>query len=69
MYSRLATEFGAERTADHGENGESLLILIVNRAAREQPRVHYIGSCVRNSYGIGLDLKCSRLLVLLCVPN
>ena len=69
MYSRVTTEFGAQRTAGHGENGESLLILIVNRAAREQPKVHYIGSCVRNSLGIGLDLKCSRLLVLLYVPN
>ena len=36
MYLRVPTEFGAERTAGHGENDENLLILTVNRAAREQ---------------------------------
>ena len=45
----MATEFGAEHMAEHVENGERLLILGVNRAAREQARVHYIGSCARNS--------------------
>ena len=40
MHLRLATGFGAERTADHGEKCERLLILTVNRAEREQAVEH-----------------------------
>ena len=33
MYSRVPTEFGAQRTACQGENGESLLILTLQRSS------------------------------------
>ena len=69
MYSRLATEFGAERTAGHGENGESLLILTVNRAAREQAREHYIGSYAWSVWWIGIISRIDGLLILVYVRN
>ena len=69
MYSRVTTESGAERTADHGENGESLLILTVNRAAREQAREHYIRSYAWSSWWIGIISRIAGLLILVYVRN
>ena len=69
MHLRLSTGFGAERTADHREKCERLLIFTVNRADREQVVEHYIGSCARNSWWIGLISRIGGLLILVFVNN
>ena len=65
----MTTEFGAEHMDGHGENGESLRILTTDRADRDQAKVHYIGSCARNSWRIGLIFGSGWEMVLVGFSN
>ena len=69
MCMGLATAFGAERTADHGEKCERLLILTVNRADWEQAVEYNIGSCARNSWRTGMISRIDGLLILRYMHN